>query len=157
MLPNDVWESYYDCPCDICEETIHWRDEEHGSCGMCESTMCEECHFHRQCQVCTDKEDDDDGNNGDPDWDGPTDVCENCLESCETCNVKFHSGKCKAEHKKHCSLKGRAKRAYATAKEAVLEKEVEIHRAKMHLATLESELENAKAAKRKARQNLKQV
>jgi hypothetical protein len=154
MLPDDVWESYYDCPCEICEETIHWRDEDHGTCSICNLTMCEDCRNHCECHVCNEKGDEE---NYDDDWDFPNDVCKNCLKSCKTCKVKFHQGNCKAEHKKKCSSKGRAERAYASAKEAVSDKEGEIERTKRQLATMEGELKSSKKSKTKARQDLEQV
>ena len=156
MLPDDVWESYYDRPCEICEETIHWRDEDHGACKICRKTMCEDCRCDCKCHVCNEKGDDE-GDNYDDDWDHIDDVCKNCLKSCKTCKVQFHSGKCKAEHKKKCNSKGRAERAYASAREAVRNKEGEIAQTKRQLATMEGELRTAKKAKTKARGDLEQV
>lgn len=156
MLPDDVWESYYDQPCDICEETIHWRDEEHGACNICKKTMCEDCRCQNECHVCNEKGDDD-GDNYDDNWDFPDGVCNDCLESCETCKVKFHGGKCKADHKKKCSSKGRAERAYTSAKEAVSDKKGKIEQTKRRLARMEGELETAKKAKAKASRDLEQV
>jgi hypothetical protein len=118
--------------------------------------MCEECRCNCECHVC-DEKGDDEGDNYDHRWDSTNDVCKNCLKSCKTCKVKFHPGKCKEEHNKNCNLKGRAERAYASAKGAVSDKEDEIERTKRKLATMEGELQSAKKSKTKARRDLEQV
>eukprot|EP00978_Attheya_sp_CCMP212_P027860 scaffold94411_cov47-Attheya_sp.AAC.1 len=156
MLPDDVWESYYDRPCEICEETIHWRDEDHGMCSICHKTMCEECRYNCECHVCNEKGDDE-GDNYDDDWDSTNNVCNNCIKGCKTCKVKFYPGKCKEEHKKKCNSKGRAERACVSAKKAVSDKEGEIERTKRQLATMEDELKTARKSKTKACRDLEQV
>ena len=100
--------------------------------------------------MCEEKEDDQ-GGNYDCHWENIYDICENCLKSCKTCNLKFHDGKCKVEHQKTCNHKGRAERAYASVKGAVEGKEEEIQETKRTLAEMEGELKAAKKAKTKAR------
>jgi hypothetical protein len=40
MLPYDTWYDYYDEPCDICEDQIHARDDEHEWCARYATKSC---------------------------------------------------------------------------------------------------------------------
>ena len=58
--------------------------------------------------MCNEKDDDDDD-------DELKDVCPDCMEFCEKCNLSFHPF-CQAGHRKTCHARGRAERAVLVRK-----------------------------------------
>lgn len=149
MLPDDVWEHYYDQTCEVCHGTIPGRDQtvEYCNCAICGVLMCEDCITEAQvaCSVCQDKIED-----GDDDWDSDIDkVCVGCLESCTgaDCDVKFHKGKCALEHPKTCNPRGRAKRECHATDTALFEAESRLFWAKRDLEAAEEAVASAKKAK----------
>jgi hypothetical protein len=151
MLPPDVWYTYHNRPCDICEDEEINPREDVPACEGCGKLMCEDCAMSfTECDVCQAAWDEDN------DYDGPSSMCGNCMESCDKCDVDFHPS-CKAKHMKSCSRNGRAKRAVASAKKAVEEKEEEIHHTKRKLRKLEQELEDTKKVKVEAKKKLVKV
>jgi len=135
-LPDEVRDTYYDKSCDVCEDIIGADDEEY-ECKRCHKTICEECLNHYECHVCNEEDDDA--------WEASDDVCVNCLLRCKACNVKFHSGKCQAEHQKHCNPKSRAERAFASAKKAVGEAQLALAEAEEELEAASSEMDRVNA------------
>ena len=140
MLPYEEWDSYYDRPCEVCEETIRWRHEEFADCTFCNRLMCEECTY-QECHVCTD---DKDGYEKPPER-GTT--CGDCMAYCEKCDVKLHPFSCLKEHKKCCNPKDRACRAVKEAQE-------ELNRVKNQLSVLQKQRESAEVSLTRAKANL---
>ena len=141
MLPHDVWDSYYDCPCERCDETISWRHEDHGSCSKCHTQLCEDCKYEAEssCDICKD-----DGN-----WNRST-VCLDCLKYCETCDVYLHEGQCEQKHARHCNEKGRARRDLETAKKNVEKMKSTVKSAEENLRLARQRLEESQSVKNKA-------
>lgn len=111
MLPYKERDSYYDRPCEVCDETIRKRHEEFAECSFCTRLMCEECTY-QDCHVC---QDEDDG------YEEPRELsttCEDCMAYCETCDVHFRPS-CRRMHLTTCNELGRARRALKDAQERV--------------------------------------
>lgn len=149
VLPHDVWYHYYDRPCDICEEQIHWREKEHEDCEKCQKLMCYDCRQESVCHICEEKLERDE----DVDL---HEYCQSCMESCKKCGVTFHPV-CKTEHRKTCNPKGRAKRALASAEEAVREKKLKIAQMRKELQELEDGLVEARKVRYNAKKRLNEM
>ena len=133
MLPDDVWDSYYDRPCDICDEEIRVRHEDEYQCEQCNQTMCEECVASVECHVCKEALEENE------DYDGVPDICPECMVNCDKCNVSFHPS-CAAGHLATCHPAGRSLRKLKAAKAAVKANERGVRLAKRKLRELELEL-----------------
>mmetsp|Transcript_6580 Transcript_6580/g.13748 ORF Transcript_6580/g.13748 Transcript_6580/m.13748 type:complete len:163 (-) Transcript_6580:107-595(-) len=152
MLPDDVWYHYYDRPCEFCEEQVHHREEDTWAyCAMCSKLMCEDCRDAIECHVCQDKLAEDEDASVDGSY-----LCQECIQSCGTCNVNHHPN-CRDRHAATCNELGRAKREADKAQEEVDDKESAIAHRKRQLRELERELASAKKAKTKAEKKLGDV
>jgi hypothetical protein len=141
MLPDDIYDHYYDRPCEFCREQIDIDDQ--TDCDVCDKLVCEDCRESTECHICMAKLEEDE------DIDIPI-VCPECMNSCDACvGVSFHSA-CKAEHKKTCSTLGRAQRDVASITSAVDAKTREVGRAQRELAQLEDKLKGAISAAKSA-------
>jgi hypothetical protein len=116
MLPHDTWYDYYDEPCDICEDQIQARDDEHGWCEECNKIMCLDCITDAlcECNLCRQTLD------AEYEPDSPN-LCKECLEICQICQLSFHPG-CKNKH----DCKTSKKRGLNDTKTSELEKEEEV-------------------------------
>lgn len=88
MLPDDVYDSYYNEPCATCDDEIQWREDD-----QCKDIMCLDCIGEAlgSCSVCSQILEEEEEH-----VDSPT-LCQECLEACQNCNLRFHPG-CKDEH-----------------------------------------------------------
>lgn len=153
MLPDKAYVRHYIQNCDNCSDGefdrcdsySHWAD-----CGgNCGKELCEDCVDTCRCVVCEEAEEF---------GYGPRQpaMCRECTDTCEQCNISFHS-KCREEHVQRCNSLTCAQRALSTAIDHVRNIEYDLEQANRRVAVLQEELEAARAAKTAAENSMRRV